>query len=166
MFSDKSDEISILESCYIYSKSDPYFHTLWKWNLLVDAVPTFKHEKSKWFAVEIISELCSIGLMGKKDLFKAVGNEQLYDELCLQHLYDESHKSNPGKKKSQSHVSDNKTLVCVENVLLAKNEEVFEDDTFVNLNSRKKIMEQIANSIAERKHTFISVCNFFHICMI
>ena len=52
------------------------------------------------------------------------------------------------------------SLCSIENVLLPSIGSANEDLTFVSLPNRKRILEEIANNIAERKHTFLTVSAF------
>ena len=52
------------------------------------------------------------------------------------------------------------SLCSIENVLLPSIGSANQDLTFVFLPNRKRILEEIANNIAERKHTFLTVSAF------
>ena len=78
---DSTEEREIMETCYIYVTSDPYFHTLWSWQSMIDILPNLSCKKAKWFAIETISELCSIGQLGKKDLLRKLNDKSAEGDL-------------------------------------------------------------------------------------
>lgn len=134
--------------------SDKYFHTIWSWHLLIDFLPRLKDPKAKWYAVEIVSELCSIGQIGKKDLFRNLHSEHLYEKFCLDFLHQDAVQSSQQKSEIGKL---NENLCSVEGVLLpflGRNESELE---FVSLPTRSNLLKEIAQGIADRKHTFISV---------
>ena len=79
--SDSTEEREIMETCYIYVTSDPYFHTLWSWQSMIDILPNLSCKKAKWFAIETISELCLIGQLGKKDLLRKLNDKSAEGDL-------------------------------------------------------------------------------------
>ena len=79
--SDSTEEREIMETCYIYVTSDPYFHTLWSWQSMIDILPNLSCKKAKWFAIETISELTSIGQLGKKDLLRKLNDKSAEGDL-------------------------------------------------------------------------------------
>ena len=149
-----------METCYIYVTSDPYFHSLWPWQKMIDILPNLSNKKAKWFAIETLAELCSIGQQGKKDLLQKLNenNEDTSIQNCLDYLYSHQNnliKLNPTKTSTPALQSD--SLCRIENVLLPSLGNPSEDMTFVPLPNRRRILEEIASSIAERKHSFVTV---------
>ena len=154
------EEHEIMEACYVYVTSDPFFHNLWPWQSIVDLLPNLSCKKAKWFTIEIISELCSIGQLSKKSMLQKMteNTEDISVQNCLEYLYKNQNsliKTNSIKTTVPEILSD--SLCSIENVLLPSIGTAIEDLSFVTLPNRRRILEEIANNIAERKHTFLSV---------
>ena len=77
----------------------------------------------------------------------------------MDYLNENSIKINQKSKSSEPPVLSD-SLCSIENVLLPSIGSANEDLTFVSLPNRKRILEEIANNIAERKHTFLTVSAF------
>ena len=71
-FTDFPYELKIMESCHIFAITDPFFHKLWSWDQLIEILPKLKNVKAKWFAIETIGEVCSLGEESKSRLFEEV----------------------------------------------------------------------------------------------
>ena len=84
--------------------------------------------------------------------------EDISVQNCLEYLYKNQNsfiKTNSLKTTVPEILSD--SLCSIENVLLPSIGTAIEDLSFVTLPNRRRILEEIANNIAERKHTFLSV---------
>ena len=79
-----------MEACHIFAITDPFFHKLWSWDKVIEILPKLKNVKAKWFAIETIGEVCSLGEESKSRLFEEVclfGYKRLISTVRL-HKYD------------------------------------------------------------------------------
>ena len=160
-------EEEVLEACYIFVISDPYFHTLWPWHNLIDKLGDLKSDRAKWFAVETLAEVCCIGKQSKTSIFSQISKESKNPEQYrLDFLYEQEFnaekETSKKAKKDDFDVNEslNNSLCMVENVLLSaveNNENKNASFDFVPLTSRAHVIKEIALGVAERKHNFITV---------
>ena len=96
--------------------------------------------------------------MAKKDLFDSLAKEKCYEKLCLEYLHNQEKKFIRPKPYFGAKIKTSvDNLCCIEGVLLPKIACANAEDNFINLETRKNTLKEIGLSIAERKHTFISV---------
>ena len=116
------------------------------------------NDQAKWYAIETIGEVCRLGEETKQTLMKNISSN---DQKALQHSLSNLQKLNVVSIVKDRDVIDSETvpsnLSVIENVLLPKSENVVGDIVFVSLDSRKKILADIASGIASRKTIFLMV---------
>ena len=127
---------------------------------MVDLLPNLSNEKSKWFAIETLGEVCNVGektksviyksLSSKNNLKNALENIELKSILC---------QKDSAMLDNCDTVNIPETLQAIENVLLPKSAHNSSSSTFITLNTprRKDILKEIALSISERKSVFLVV---------
>ena len=125
---------------------------------MLEIIPNLSNDQAKWYAIETIGEVCRLGEETKQTLMKNISSN---DQKALQHSLSNLQKLNVVSIVKDRDVIDSETvpsnLSVIENVLLPKSENVVGDIVFVSLDSRKKILADIASGIASRKTIFLMV---------
>ena len=150
-------ELRILECCHVFVTVDSYFHEFWSWNRLLEIIPNLTNDQAKWYAIETIGEVCRLGEETKQTLLKNISSN---DQTALQHSLSNLQKLKVvSKVKAEDIDSENvpSNLSVIENVLLPKSDNVPNNIVFVSLESRKKILTDMASGIASRKTIFLMV---------
>ena len=151
-------ELRILECCHIFVTVDSYFHEFWSWNRLLEIIPNLTNDQAKWYAIETIGEVCRLGEETKQTLLKNISSN---DQTALQHSLNNLQKLKVISKVKAEDVIDSENvpsnLSVIENVLLPKSDNVANNIVFVSLESRKKILTDMASGIASRKTIFLMV---------
>ena len=120
-------------------------------------------DKTKWLAVEIIAELCSLCQQNKIDLFNQITANGDYAKYCLDYLFTQSVQGKQiGSEEDQTPTNFNTRSLCtVEDIFLPRySSEEGTDQKFISLANQSYILREIASGIAEMKHTFIMVTYF------
>ena len=154
-----------MESCHVFAVTDRFFHKLWPWHDLVDLLPNLSNEKSKWFAIETLGEVCNLGEKTKAVIYKSLSsNDNLKNALENIELKSLLCKKDSAKVDNSDTANIPETLQAIENILLPKSAHGSLSSTFISLNTprRKDILKEIALSISQRKSVFLVVSvNYF-----
>ena len=102
--------------------------------------------------------MCRLGEETKQTLLKNISSN---DQTALQHSLNNLQKLKVVSKVKAEDVIDSENvpsnLSVIENVLLPKSDNVANNIVFVSLESRKKILTDMASGIASRKTIFLMV---------
>ena len=156
-----------MEACHVFAVTDRFFHKLWPWHELVDLLPNLSNEKSKWFAIETLGEVCNLGEKTKADIYKSLSsNDNLknaLENIELKSLLCRKDSDMVDNNSDSANIPE--TLQAIENILLPKSVHGYSSSsTFISLNTprRKDILKEIALSISQRKSVFLVVSvNYF-----
>jgi midasin len=149
-----------MEACHVFVLADTFFHTLWPWYKLIRMLPRIKSDRSKWFAVECIGELCQMGRGSRCALFTGLSPAtDAYDKFAFEYLG----KNTSRLMKLMTNVGGDipavigEGLCDIEGVMLVKEPVKTSLSNFVSLPSRVDLIREIALAISERKQIFLTV---------